>query len=138
MAMAVSGGSRRGARNSAIETEPHSAGVLNNAQKFVDPVESGKVRHPQKPEKDPHFRREEWECTAPSGVWLGAADGLVLFHPVPADGEGPQGCSALESSSEEEADEATLDAACWLMPLLPRELIAEFLQLGPYRDGGTA
>lgn len=37
----------------------------------------------------------------------------------------------------EESDEATLNAAGWLMPLLPRELIAEFLQLGPYRDGGT-
>ncbi|MEW2402010.1 hypothetical protein [Streptomyces sp. NPDC046862] len=35
----------------------------------------------------------------------------------------------------EEADEMTLDAACRLMPLLPRELIAEYLELGPYRDG---
>jgi hypothetical protein len=32
----------------------------------------------------------------------------------------------------------TLDAASRLMPLLPRELIAEYLQLGPYRNGGGA
>ncbi|MEU9168617.1 hypothetical protein AB0D34_12605 [Streptomyces sp. NPDC048420] len=38
----------------------------------------------------------------------------------------------------EEADEMTLDAASRLMPLLPRELIAEYLQLGPYRGGGDA
>ncbi|MGW4490511.1 hypothetical protein [Streptomyces sp. NPDC004376] len=38
----------------------------------------------------------------------------------------------------EEADEMTLDAASRLMPLLPRELIAEYLQLGRFREGGEA
>ncbi|WP_416974638.1 hypothetical protein [Streptomyces sp. 4F14] len=43
-----------------------------------------------------------------------------------------------EAASAEAADELTLDAACRLMPLLPRELIAERLGLGEFRDGGAA
>ncbi|HEY8981592.1 MAG TPA: hypothetical protein VIU15_18645 [Streptomyces sp.] len=43
-----------------------------------------------------------------------------------------------EGEEEEAEDEETLEAARRLMPLLPRELIAEYLRLGPYRgDGGS-
>ncbi|MGP4115374.1 hypothetical protein ACTWP5_31310 [Streptomyces sp. 4N509B] len=38
-------------------------------------------------------------------------------------------------TGEEEERRATLDAACWLMPSLSRDLIAYVLGLGPDPDG---
>ncbi|MEU6379633.1 hypothetical protein [Streptomyces sp. NPDC046909] len=63
----------------------------------------------------------------------------MLFHAVSAGTEEGRLRQVPEAAtSMEEADEMTLDAACRLMPLLPRELIAEYLQLGPHCGGGGA
>jgi len=70
-----------------------------------------------------------------AGIWLATADGTKLFCTATSATGEPQGPS-LEPVSEEEADQATLDAASWLMPHLPRELIAEVLQLGKCRRNG--
>lgn len=110
---------------------------MSDAHDFADSVRNGEIQYDGKPKGIPDRCGGESESTTPSGVWLSAVDGTLLFHPVAAGGEEPQGQSAPRGSSVEESDEATLNAAGWLMPLLPRELIAEFLQLGPYRDGGT-
>lgn len=63
----------------------------------------------------------------------------MFFHPlVPGKGSGNEGWPDVEDVSVEQADEMTLDAASRLMPLLPRDLIAEYLGLGSYRhDGGS-
>lgn len=72
--------------------------------------------------------------TAPRGVWLGANDGAVLFFPVPADVEGALLRPDADNPQRPADDQATLDAASWLMPKLPRELIAEYLGLGLSRQ----
>lgn len=137
--MKVPGGSRRENRNSALHSGLQGTEVMNDSHECADSTRNDEKCHDGKPGAIPAQRTGESEAATPSGVWLSAEDGTVLFHPVSAGGEGPQGLSVRGSGgSVEEADEATLDAAGWLMPLLPRELIAEFLQLGPYRDGGTA
>lgn len=74
----------------------------------------------------------------PSGIWLLARDGMAIFHPVAVCKTQPKEQERAPVGADgEDEDQATLDAACWLMPLLPRELIAEFLQLGPYRSEAT-
>lgn len=68
-----------------------------------------------------------------SGVWLGTDNGQ-LFLPLSDDGLPSGDETAPESrDAESPADREALDAACLLMPSLPREFIAEVLQLGPHR-----
>ncbi|GHE28880.1 hypothetical protein GCM10018771_05140 [Streptomyces cellulosae] len=67
---------------------------------------------------------------APSGVWLGADDGTVLFFPVSVGVDGSPLRPDADNPQLDANDQATLDAASWLMPKLPRELIAEYLGLG--------
>lgn len=83
-------------------------------------------------------RHDDSGGVARSGVWLAAEDGTILFYPISAGTEAARGWPESEADSVEEADEKTLDAASRLMPLLPRELIAEYLQLGPHRCDGSA
>jgi hypothetical protein len=135
--MTVPGGSRRGNCRGVLDEDPEST-ELSDAHEFADPSVNGEDFREGKDGGGPVHRGEESEPDAPCGVWLATGDGTMLFHPVSAStGEGrPR--QAPEAASAEEADEMTLDAACRLMPLLPRELIAEYLQLGPYRSGGGA
>ncbi|MEV5440868.1 hypothetical protein AB0K80_33425 [Streptomyces sp. NPDC052682] len=63
-------------------------------------------------------------------MWLGTDDGTVLFFPVTADVDGFPLQLDEDYPQLDAADQATLDAASWLMPKLPRELIAEYLGLG--------
>jgi hypothetical protein len=135
--MTVPGGSRRENWNGVLDEDPQST-EPSDSHEFADPSVNGQVsREGQKGDGLVH-RGEESEPDAPSGVWLFAGDGTVLFHPVSTGTEGAHRWQAPEVASVEEADEMTLDAASRLMPLLPRELIAEYLQLGPYRSGGDA
>ncbi|MER5217421.1 hypothetical protein ABT063_44615 [Streptomyces sp. NPDC002838] len=137
--MTVPDGSRRENRNGVLDRDPQGAeSSLGSSHEFADLAGNGEVRRIGEQGEDLVHDSGESEHGAPSGVWLSAKDGTVLFHPVSAGREGRQRWSAPEASSAEEADEMTLDAACRLMPLLPRELIAEYLQLGPYRDDGDA
>jgi len=76
----------------------------------------------------------------PSGagsVWLGTGNGGGTVHPlsIRPEGDSDPDVSPDRLGDDENADEETLDAACWLMPGLPRDLIAEALELGPYRRG---
>lgn len=134
--MTVPGGSRRENRNGVLDRDPEGAESLDGSHEFTDPSGNGEVRQDANQGDDPARYSEGTERDAPSGVWLSAKDGTVLFHPVSAGTQGLQDWSVPEAGSMEEADEMTLDAASRLMPLLPRELIAEYLQLGSYRDGG--
>ena len=137
--MTVPGGSRRENRNGVLGGDPQGAEPsLDSSYEFADVAGNGEVRRNGKRGGGLVHGGEESERDVPSGVWLSAEDGTVLFHPVSAGMEGFQRWSAPEAGSVEQADEMTLDAACRLMPLLPRELIAEYLQLGPFRDGGDA
>ncbi|MEV5998951.1 hypothetical protein ACWEGX_36800 [Streptomyces chartreusis] len=137
--MTVPGGSRREKWNGVLGGDPQGAEPsLDSSYEFADMAGKGEVRRNGKRGGGLVHGGEESERDAPSGVWLSAEDGTVLFHPVSAGTEGLQRWSAPEAGSVEEADEMTLDAASRLMPLLPRELIAEYLQLGPFRDGGDA
>jgi hypothetical protein len=67
-------------------------------------------------------------------VWLGADDGTVLFFPVSAGVDGSPHRPDADNPQLEADVQATLDAASWLMPKLPRELIAEYLGLGLSRQ----
>jgi hypothetical protein len=68
-----------------------------------------------------------------NGVWLGTNRGR-LFFPLSDDQTSSTGEPVPSArSSESQADREALDAACWLMPSLPREFIAEVLQLGSHR-----
>jgi hypothetical protein len=69
--------------------------------------------------------------------WLGAGSGGGAVYPPSTRPEGNHDpdVSLARSEDDENADEETLDAACWLMPGLPRDLIAEVLELGSYRRG---
>jgi hypothetical protein len=72
--------------------------------------------------------------SAAGGVWLGTDTGGGTADPFsvrPGGDDDPE--ADLASPGDENADEETLDAACWLMPGIPRDLIAEALELGPYR-----
>lgn len=69
------------------------------------------------------------------GVWLALEGGTKLFLPICAAVEEIRRWPDPEAGLVEEADETTLEAACRLMPLLPRELIAERLRLGRHRRG---
>jgi hypothetical protein len=121
-----------------LDRDLHGAESLDGSHEFTDPSRNDEVRHDANQVDDSPRHGEGNEREAPSGVWLSIDDGTVLFHPVSAGTQGLQRWPVPEAGSVEEADEATLDAASRLMPLLPRELIAEYLELGPYRDGGDA
>ncbi|WSB84116.1 hypothetical protein OHA60_10245 [Streptomyces cellulosae] len=54
----------------------------------------------------------------------------MLFFPVSAGDDGSPLRPDADNPQLDADDQATLDAASWLMPKLPRELIAEFLGLG--------
>ena len=137
--MTVPGGSRRENRNGVLGREPQGAEPsLDISHEFTDAAGKGEVRRNGKRGGGLVHGGEESKRDTPSGVWLSAEDGTVLVPPVAAAAEGLQRRSAPAPDSVEEADEMTLDAASRLMPLLPRELIAEYLQLGPFRDGGDA
>jgi len=136
--MTVPGRSRREHRNGVLDRDPRGAESLDGSHEFTDPSRNDEVRHDANQGDDSPLHGEGNEREAPSGVWLSINDGTVLFHPVSAGMQGLQCWSVPEVGSVEEADEVTLDAASRLMPLLPRELIAEYLELGPYRDGGDA
>lgn len=137
--MTVPGWSRQEKRNGVLDGDPQGAeSSLDSSHEFADLAGNGEVRRKDKQGDGLVHGGGESGRDAPSGVWLSAKDGTVLFHPVSAGTEGLQHWPAPEASSVEEADEMTLDAACRLMPLLPRELIAEYLELGPYRDGGDS
>ncbi|MFI0780284.1 hypothetical protein [Streptomyces sp. NPDC021212] len=136
--MTVPGGSRRENRNRILDRDLRGAESLDSSYEFADHSGNGEIRGDGKRGDGLAHRIEESERDDPSGVWLSAADGTVLFHPVSTGTKGLQGWAVPEAGSAEEADEMTLDAASQLMPLLPRELIAEYLQVGPYRDGGDA
>ncbi len=66
------------------------------------------------------------------GVWLATDGGGRLFLPL-SDDPLPHPKENAPHDDELEADRETLDAACRLMPSLPREFIAQVLELGPYR-----
>ena len=134
--MTVPGRSRRENRNGVPDGDPQGAESLESSHGFMDPSGNDEVRHDAEQGDEPPRRWQGSQCDAPSGVWLSLKDGTVLFHPVSAGVHGFQRWSVPEAGSVEEADEMTLDAASRLMPLLPRELIAEYLELGPYRDCG--
>lgn len=137
--MVMPGGSRRENQNGVL------GGVSRDAEPSLDgPCEfagfAGNGEYPPDAKRGDRLVRDgqEGERDTSSGVWLSAEDGTVLFHPATAGTRSPQRWSAPEVGSVEEADEMTLDAASRLMPLLPRELIAEYLQLGRFREGGEA
>ncbi|MDX3435694.1 hypothetical protein PV441_06480 [Streptomyces stelliscabiei] len=116
-----------------LDRDPQGAESLDGTHEFADLSGNNEVRHDGK-QGDGLVRRGD----APSGVWLAAEDGTILFHPISAAAEGVRRWPEPDADSVEEADEKTLDAASRLMPLLPRELIAEYLQLGPHRGDGGA
>ncbi|GAA2383777.1 hypothetical protein GCM10010378_25630 [Streptomyces viridochromogenes] len=131
--MTVPGGSRRENRNGVLDKDSQGVESLDGTQEFADLSGNNEVRHDGK-QGDGLVRRD-----APSGVWLAAEDGTILFHPISAATEAVCRWPEPDAGSAEEADEKTLDAASRLMPLLPRELIAEYLQLGSRSgDGGAA
>lgn len=136
--MRAPGGSRWGDLDRTPSKDLQEADPLGSCQS-ADPAGDGDARSYEGIGGRAGRHRAAIERDIPSGVWLGVRDGTVLFHPL---GVGTQGVGLLSmpepGAKEEDVDEATLDAASRLMPLLPRELIAEYLQLGPYRDGGGA
>lgn len=137
--MTVPGGSRRDDRNGAQGRDPRGAEPsLGSLFKLADVAANGEVGRNGEGGGGLVYGSAESECDAASGVWLSAEDGTVLFHPVSSGTEGLQLWSVPDAGSVAEANEMTLDAASRLMPLLPRELIAEYLQLGPVCDGGDA
>ncbi|MFE9882545.1 hypothetical protein [Streptomyces sp. NPDC005784] len=136
--MTEPGGRRRENRNGVLDRDPQGAESLDGAHEFADLSEDNEVRRDGDQGDGLVRRSDESRRDAPSGVWLAAEDGTILFHPISAAAEGVHRWPGPEADTVEEADEKTLDAACRLMPLLPRELIAEYLKLGLYRDGGDA
>jgi hypothetical protein len=136
--MTVPGGSRRENRNGVLDRDPQSTESLDGAHEFADLSGNNEARHDGKQGDGLVRRVDESGGDAPSGVWLAAEDGTILFHPISAAAEGVRSWPEPDADSVEEADEKTLDAASRLMPLLPRELIAEYLQLGPHRGDGGA
>lgn len=135
--MVVPGASRREKCSGVLDEDPQST-ELSDSYEFADPSENREGCREGKAGDGLVHRGGESEPDAPCGVLLATGDGTMLFHPVSARTEEGRPWQAPEAASMEEADEMTLDAACRLMPLLPRELIAEYLQLGPYRGGGAA
>lgn len=126
------GGSRRARRNDAFPRGAQS--TLENSHRSTESVGEG-VDHVRGGHVSGCFTRDSAsESAAPSGVWLGADDGTVLFFPVSAGDDGSPLQPDAGNPQLDADDQATLDAASWLMPKLPRELIAEYLGLGLSRQ----
>jgi len=142
--MIVPDGSRREKGNEISEAHPPSA-ECSEVHVYADESAGSGIRNARGCGGGCADCGGEDRGDARSGVWLATRDGTVLFHPVSEDESGdlrhqsPGAVSEKAEGEEEEAeDEETLEAARRLMPLLPRELIAEYLRLGPYRgDGGS-
>lgn len=104
--------------------------TLENSHRSTESVDEG-VDHVRGEHVSGCFTRDSANgSAAPSGVWLGADDGTVLLFPVSAGVAGSPFRSNADNPQLDADDQATLDAASWLMPKLPRELIAEYLGLG--------
>ena len=130
--MAMPGGSRRARRNDAFPRGAQT--TLENSHRSTESVGEG-VDHVRGGHVSGCFTLDSASgSAAPSGVWLGADDGTVLFFPVSAGIDGPPLWRDADNPQLDADDQATLDAASWLMPKLPRELIAEYLGLGLSRQ----
>jgi hypothetical protein len=127
IAMAMPGGSRQTTRSDTFPREGETS--LENSHKSAESVNES-TEYPSDGHMPDCFTRGRASgSAAPSGVWLGADDGTVLFFPVSAGVDRSPLPPAADDSRLDAADQATLDAASWLMPKLPRELIAEYLGL---------
>lgn len=127
IAMAMPGGSRRATRDDAFPRGAQT--TLENSHRSTESVGEG-VDHVRSGHVTGCFTRDSASrSAAPSGVWLGADDGTVLFFPVSAGVEGSPPRPEADNPQLDADDQATLDAASWLMPKIPRELIAEYLGL---------
>lgn len=128
IAMGMPGGSRRATRNDAFPRGTQT--TLEDSHRSTESVGQG-VDHVRGGHVSGCFTRDSASgSAAPSGVWLGADDGTVLFFPVSAGVDRSPLRPDADNPQLDADDQATLDAASWLMPKLPRELIAEFLGLG--------
>ncbi len=122
--MGLPGGSRLEATNATSREHQRNAGQSGEVK-----VPSARIR----------IHGLLFQGERPSGagsVWLGTGNGGGTVYPLStrSESDGPNAGPARRGD-DENADEETLDAACWLMPGLPRDLIAEALEPGPYRGG---
>ncbi|MFI5682368.1 hypothetical protein [Streptomyces sp. NPDC051636] len=131
--MVMPGGSQLAFRNEAFSRESQST---LESQQSTEPIEDGGDQLSDgylvhRSQSDIDHR-----ATTQSGVWLETQDGMLIFHPVSAGplSERPNKDGDDRHMVLDAEEKATLEAASWLMPKLPRELIAQYLSLGPYRQ----
>lgn len=134
--MVVPGGSRPEDQNETPEKYVRHAEILDEEQELEDSTESSECLAPRgiPPRRNSLHDRGDGERIPRKGIWLGTDMGLMVFHPVLSPNGPSESSPPTEDSVVQDADEASLDVACWLMPLLPREHIAETLKLGAYRE----
>jgi hypothetical protein len=131
--MVMPGGSRRAFRDGAFPRESQST---LESQRGTDPIEDGGDQLSDEHLVHRSHSDVDHRAATQSGVWLETQDGMLIFHPVSAGllSERPNKDGDQLNMVLDAEEKATLEAASWLMPKLPRELIAQYLSLGPYRQ----